>query len=113
MVAEIGRFRAQINDGAVYRLASRLNDGRRCVIEYPSKAVGQEALAGCANVHARLRFDDDGAPSWLVRVSRVSGFAVGLPVSLADYLIRSEYATLKFLENTSVPAPRAFAYNRG
>lgn len=79
------------------------------MIEYPSKAVGQEALAGCANVHARIRFDD-GAPSWLVRVPRVSGFAVGLPVSLAEYLIRSEYATLKFLETTSVPAPRAFSF---
>lgn len=41
---------------------------------------------------------------------RVSGFAVGFPVSLAEYLIRSEYATLKFLETTAVPAPRAFAF---
>lgn len=27
-----------------------------------------------------------------------------------DYLIRSEYATLKFLETTRVPAPRVFDY---
>ncbi|GAB1207380.1 hypothetical protein APSETT445_006096 [Aspergillus pseudonomiae] len=30
--------------------------------------------------------------------------------SLIDYLVRSEYATLKFLETTRVPAPRAFDY---
>jgi hypothetical protein len=45
-----------------------------------------------------------------MRVPRVSGFAVGLPVSLAEYLIRSEYATLKFLETTTVLAPRAFTF---
>lgn len=45
-----------------------------------------------------------------MRVPRVTGFAVGLPVSLAEYLIRSEYATLKFLETTAVPAPRAFTF---
>lgn len=33
-----------------------------------------------------------------------------IPQSLIDYLIRSEYATLKFLETTNVPAPRAFGY---
>lgn len=45
-----------------------------------------------------------------MRVPRVTGFAVGLPVSLAEYLVRSEYATLKFLETTAVPAPRAFTF---
>lgn len=45
-----------------------------------------------------------------MRVPRVSGYAVGFPVSLAEYLIRSEYATLKFLETTKVPAPRAFGF---
>ncbi|KAK7397617.1 hypothetical protein QQX98_013015 [Neonectria punicea] len=64
---------------------------------------------GCANYHARIRFGN-GSPSWLMRVPRVSGFAVGFPVSLAEYLIRSEYATLKFLETTAVPAPRAFSF---
>ncbi|KAI1127017.1 hypothetical protein F5Y10DRAFT_266596 [Nemania abortiva] len=107
--AEIGRLRAQINEKAVCKLASSLNDGKPCIIEYPSNVVGVDALAGCANVHARIRFSD-GSPSWLMRVPRVTGFAVGFPVSLAEYLIRSEYATLKFLENTAVPAPRAFSF---
>ncbi|KAI1204925.1 uncharacterized protein F4807DRAFT_300500 [Annulohypoxylon truncatum] len=109
IVAEIGRVRAQINEKAVCELASSLNDGKPCIIEYPSKVVGLGALTGCANYHARIRFGD-GSPSWLMRVPRVSGFAVGFPVSLAEYLIRSEYATLKFLEKTAVPAPRAFSF---
>ncbi|KAI1269963.1 hypothetical protein F5Y18DRAFT_372108 [Xylariaceae sp. FL1019] len=109
IAAEIGRLRAQINDKAVCEFASSLNDGRPCVIEYPSEVVGSGALTGCANYHARIRFGDE-APSWLMRVPRVSGFAVGLPVSLAEYLVRSEYATLKFLETTAVPAPRAFSF---
>jgi len=109
IAAEIGRLRAHINEKAVCELASSLNDGRPCVVEYPSKVVGLGALTGCANYHARIRFGD-GSPSWLMRVPRVSGFAVGLPVPLAEYLIRSEYATLKFLEDTAVPAPRAFSF---
>lgn len=109
MVDEIGRLHAQINEEAVCQLASSLNDGRSCTVEHPSKAVGLGSLTGCANYHARIRFGD-GSPSWLMRVPRVSGFAVGLPVPLAEYLIRSEYATLKFLETTAVPAPRVFSF---
>lgn len=44
---------------------------------------------------------------WLIRVPRVNG---SIPQSIIDYLICSEYATLKFLETTKVPAPRAFDY---
>ncbi|KAH6668416.1 hypothetical protein B0J14DRAFT_163622 [Halenospora varia] len=40
----------------------------------------------------------------------VASFAVGLPSSLVEYLVLSEYATRKFLETTTVPAPRAFSY---
>ncbi|KAJ0161066.1 hypothetical protein CTA2_6835 [Colletotrichum tanaceti] len=109
MLSEISLLRAQINESAACRLASSLNGGKPCILEYPSITVGQGALTGCANYHARIRFDD-GSPSWLMRVPRVTGFAVGLPVSLAEYLIRSEYATLKFLETTAVPAPRAFSF---
>lgn len=60
---------------------------------------------GGANYHARIRFADGSV--WLVRVPRVNG---SIPQSLIDYLVQSEYATLKFLETTSVPAPRAFDY---
>lgn len=58
---------------------------------------------GSTNYHAR-------APSWLFRVPRVASFAVGLPPSLVEYLVLSEYAALKFLESTAVPEPRVFSY---
>ncbi|KAI0882404.1 uncharacterized protein GGS22DRAFT_169306 [Annulohypoxylon maeteangense] len=108
IVTEINRLRSQINDAAVCELASRLNGGRSCSIEHSSK-VGSGALMGSANYHARILFHD-GSPSWLLRVPRVASCTVGLPDSLAGYLILSEYATLKFLEHTAVPAPRAFGY---
>lgn len=109
MIAEIKRLRSQINENAACELASSLNGGKPCVLEYPSKYVGLGALSGRANDHARIRFED-GSASWLLRVPRVTGFDVGLPVPLAEYLIRSEFATLKFLETTNVPAPQAFSF---
>ncbi|KAK1974792.1 hypothetical protein LZ30DRAFT_775110 [Colletotrichum cereale] len=95
----VGRLRAQVDDKAVCKLASSLNDGKPCVIEYLLKAVGLDSLTGCANYYASIRFNN-GSLSWLMRVLRVLGFAIGLPVTLAEYLICSEYATLKFLETT-------------
>lgn len=108
IVAEIDRLRSRINDLAVCELAPRLNGGRSCSIDYSSN-VGPGALMGNAKDHARIRFHD-GSPSWLIRIPQVASFAVVFPQSLAEYLILSEYSTLKFLETTAVPAPRAFAY---
>jgi aminoglycoside phosphotransferase (APT) family kinase protein len=99
--SEIDRLRSQINEAAVCTYASSLNGGRACNIEHTD-------LMGCANYHARIRFHD-GSRSWLLRVPRVTGF-IGGPEPLAAYLVVSEYATLKFLEKTTVPAPRAFGY---
>ncbi len=108
IVAEIHRLQSRTNDDAVCEYASSLNGGRSCTMEHSTK-VGADALMGGANYHARIRFDDGSTP-WLMRVPRVASCAVGLPESLAAYLILSEYATLRFLETTAVPAPRAFGY---
>ncbi|KAH6721851.1 hypothetical protein BKA61DRAFT_628080 [Leptodontidium sp. MPI-SDFR-AT-0119] len=81
--AEIKRLRSRINDAAVCKHASSLNSGRSCTIEY-SSTIGPGALIESANYHARIRFHDR-SPSY-------------------------EYVTLKFLETTAVPAPRAFSY---
>ncbi|KAI0393385.1 hypothetical protein F5Y17DRAFT_466935 [Xylariaceae sp. FL0594] len=123
IAAEIGRLRSRINEDAVCALASRLNDGKRCRIEYAAQVVGPRALMGCVNFHARIRFYDDwcsscsdpgscacSSTSWLLRVPRVTSCEVDVPESLAAYLVLSEYSTLKFLETTAVPAPRAFGY---
>ncbi|KAK2755077.1 hypothetical protein FQN54_006606 [Arachnomyces sp. PD_36] len=73
-----------------------------------SKTI-EGAMMGCANYHARIRFDD-GSRSWLLRVPRVTSVATALPSKLVDYLVLSEYTTLKFLEVTNVPTPRVFSY---
>lgn len=61
---------------------------------------------GCANYHGWLKFDN--GELWIVRIPR-TGFS-DVPPELVEYLVESEYATLKFLEPTKVPAPKVFAY---
>lgn len=61
---------------------------------------------GCANYHGWLIFEN--GEQWMVRIPR-TGFG-DVPPELVEYLVASEYATLKFLEPTKVPAPKAFAY---
>ncbi|KOC07642.1 hypothetical protein AFLA70_153g002250 [Aspergillus flavus AF70] len=100
--AEVKGIRAKINEKVVCERASKLNGGRKCEIEHPP-AWGRRSLMGCANYHAHIRFPADDSV-WLLRVLRIS------PQSLADYLIHSEYASLKFLETINVPAPRSFDY---
>ncbi|KAK4124805.1 hypothetical protein N657DRAFT_670696 [Parathielavia appendiculata] len=85
--------------------ASCLSHGRECTIEHGPTSVN--TMTGAVNYHTGVRFSD-GSPSWLIRVPRVARL---LPYSsLIDYLILSEYATLKFLKGTAVPAPKAFGY---
>ncbi|KAF9882817.1 hypothetical protein FE257_005124 [Aspergillus nanangensis] len=100
---EVKTPRAKINDSAVCERASDLNGGLKCEIEHPP-AWGRGALMGCANYHAHIRFAENGS-TWLIQVPRINS---NIPQELIDYLIRSEYAALKFLETTRVPAPRAF-----
>lgn len=105
MAAEIERLCSQINFDAVCDLASSLNGGRSCTIDQSTTTVAGAPI-GFANYHARILFDD-GSRSWLLRVPRIGA---AIPPAMVDYLILSEYATLKFLETTKVPAPRAFGY---
>ena len=107
IVAEISRLRSQINDAAVCRLVTSLS-GKTCTIQHSDK-VGPDALMGGSNYHARILFHDGSSP-WLLRVPRVTNFEAGLPESLVEHLVTSEHATLRFLENTKLPAPRLYAY---
>lgn len=61
---------------------------------------------GNANYHAWLTFDD--GDQWLLRtpITTFSDF----PDDMTEYFVASEYATLKFLEPTNVPAPKVFGY---
>jgi aminoglycoside phosphotransferase (APT) family kinase protein len=62
---------------------------------------------GGMNYHVEIRFED--GVSWLARIRRSN--ATSPPPDLRDHIIRSEVATLQFLEKTGVPAPRVFDFD--
>ncbi|KAI0389220.1 hypothetical protein F5Y17DRAFT_141186 [Xylariaceae sp. FL0594] len=57
--------------------------------------------------HASIVFSD--GVRWLARIPRTTSFS-DVPPDLVDYLVESEYATLKYLESLSIPAPRAHGF---
>ena len=101
--AEISDLLAQINMPALLKLASSLNNGSECIAN-----PGSTSMMGCCNYHLHIIFPISGQ-KWLVRVPR-PGYAKLHDVIDIEYQYASEFATLKFLENTAVPAPKAFAY---
>ncbi|TID06597.1 hypothetical protein CH35J_000501 [Colletotrichum higginsianum] len=61
---------------------------------------------GGMNYHVEICFDD--GVQWIARIRRFN--ATSPPAQLRDYIIRSEAATLGFLEKTGVPAPRLYDF---
>ncbi|KAI1928551.1 hypothetical protein LOZ53_002616 [Ophidiomyces ophidiicola] len=102
---EVSALLKQINITELVKVATALNKGEHCTFR-TNKHTGDDSMMGCANYHASILFDS--GEGWLVRVPRTSGSP--LPASSVEYLVSSEYATLKFLESTKVPAPKAFGY---
>ncbi|KAK3985046.1 hypothetical protein QBC44DRAFT_335714 [Cladorrhinum sp. PSN332] len=102
---EVSTLLSRLNRDALTRIASRLNGNKPCRFE-PGQYLGSGAIMGCANYHAWIVFPD--GERWLARVPR-TGFS-DVPPELVEYIVKSEYATLKFLEKTNVPAPKAFGY---
>ncbi|GAB1320893.1 Aminoglycoside phosphotransferase domain-containing protein [Madurella fahalii] len=99
--AALDRLRSEINLAAAAQYASELSDGRACSAEHTN-------MRGGLNYHVRIRFHD-GATPWLLRIPQFRGLDRA-PLSVIEQGLISEYATLKFLEGTAVPAPRAFGY---
>ncbi|KAF2218455.1 hypothetical protein BDZ85DRAFT_323144 [Elsinoe ampelina] len=81
--------------------ASSLRAGAACKFR-PSREVIGRNLLGCANYHAFVDFVD--GVQWLVRIPR-KDFS-DFPDDLVDYLVESEFATLKYLGSIGVPVPR-------
>lgn len=102
---EVDELLAKINIPELVQLASSLNNNRPCTFQ-PGKHLGDGAMMGCANYHAWLLFED--GEKWLIRTPRTNFSDV--PMDLLEYMMASEYATLKFLSSTNVPAPRAFGF---
>lgn len=59
---------------------------------------------GGMNYHIDIPFED--GVMWIARVRRFN--ATSPPPTVRDYILKSEVATLKFLEGTDVPAPKMF-----
>lgn len=102
---EVSELLSHVNTHELGRLGTQLNNGIQGKFQ-SGKYIGDGAIMGCANYHGWLIFDN--GDQWIVRIPR-TGFS-DVPLDLIDYLVASEYATLKFLERTEVPAPKVFAY---
>ena len=61
---------------------------------------------GGMNYHIEVLFED--GVTWLARIRRSN--ATSPPAALRDHIMRSEVATLKFLEQTAVPAPKVYDF---
>jgi aminoglycoside phosphotransferase (APT) family kinase protein len=96
---QIEKLSSSVNDNALCQVVAGLTGGKTCVIDYDA------AYMGGANYHPRIVFDDH-SPSWLVRMPRGGAW----PIALEECLVRSEYATLKYLEGTKVPSPKAYGF---
>lgn len=102
---EVELLLSQVNILELVKSASSLKGKKQCSFR-PGKHLGSGAIMGCANYHAWIEFED--GEKWLVRIPR-TGFS-DIPESLIEYFVVSEFATLKFLEKTAVPAPKAYGY---
>ena len=103
---EVTDLLTRIDVDALLQEVSRITGNNVICSFEPEKYLGAGAIMGCANYHGWIHFDD--GKKWIVRIPRAEYSDV--PETLIDYLVISEYATLKFLEDPKVPAPRAFAY---
>ncbi|KAF5016772.1 hypothetical protein F66182_11434, partial [Fusarium sp. NRRL 66182] len=102
---EVSELLSHVNSHELVRLAAELNNGIPCIFQ-PGKHSGINSTMGCSNYHCWLIFDT--GERWIVRIPRM-GFT-DVPADLVDYLVESEYATLKFLESVNVPTPKVFGY---
>ncbi|KAL8299179.1 hypothetical protein RB593_009178 [Gaeumannomyces tritici] len=68
--------------------------------------IARSAVMGSMNVHMEISFED--GVKWIARLRKLN--ATSPPPALRDYILGSEVATLKFLEQTTVPAPKVFDF---
>lgn len=104
--AEVEALLVLINVPELVRISSALRGGQLCHFSL-GKHLGTGSTIGCANYHAWIEFTD--VVRWIVRIPRTASFS-DIPSHLVEYLIESEYATLKWLEGCSFPTPIAHGF---
>ncbi|KAH9904130.1 hypothetical protein F4778DRAFT_734090 [Xylariomycetidae sp. FL2044] len=105
--SELAVLIKKINTQALASRASYLRQGMPCSIpplQYDWST--RNSVMGGMNYHIEVCFDD--GVKWIARIRRFN--ATSPPAALRDFIVRSEVATLKFLEQTNVPAPKVFDF---
>lgn len=104
---ELSKLIDKINTRALAARASDLRQGIPCSIPplHYDRATRSSVMGGM-NYHIEICFED--GIKWIARIRRVN--ATSPPAELRDYIVRSEVATLKFLEQTTIPTPRVFDF---
>ncbi|KJZ71636.1 hypothetical protein HIM_08948 [Hirsutella minnesotensis 3608] len=97
----------KINISALRARASFLRQGKPCSIP-PAKYDGasRSSVMGGMNFHVEICFEDGVV--WMARFRRSN--ATSPPTAIRNFIMRSEVATLMFLEKTSVPAPKLYDF---
>ncbi|RTE72690.1 hypothetical protein BHE90_012886 [Fusarium euwallaceae] len=104
---ELTKLIEVINTHALEARASHVRQGIPCsipLLQY-DRATRSSVMGGM-NYHIEVRFDD--GITWIARIRRFN--ATSPPAALRDYIIQSEVATLMFLEQTGVPAPKVYDF---
>ncbi|CRK43375.1 hypothetical protein BN1723_005627, partial [Verticillium longisporum] len=104
---ELTKLVGIINAHALAARASQLRQGIPCSIpslQYDRAA--RSSVMGGMNYHIEVRFDD--GIIWIALIRRFN--ATSPLAALRDYIIQSEVATLMFLGQTGVPAPKVYDF---
>jgi hypothetical protein len=104
---------AALNVDALISAASRVRKGIQCHILAFSRDLDPasrrnmiSSQTGGQNCHLDVEFDDD--VTWIARI-RLRDPTLP-PQAVQDYIFLSEVATLEFLAETAVPAPKVYHY---
>ncbi|OJZ85866.1 hypothetical protein ASPFODRAFT_81709 [Aspergillus luchuensis CBS 106.47] len=105
---EITRLLDSLNLSALLKRATYLRNGIACCSPQPLvyDRSKRSSVMGGMNYHIEILFAD--GVQWLARIRRSN--ATSPPPELRDYIICSEVATLRFLDNMKVRVPRVFDY---
>ncbi|KAJ6050201.1 uncharacterized protein N7446_005561 [Penicillium canescens] len=105
---EVAKLLAKINVAALTSRASYLRNGIGCSIlqklQYDPST--RNSVMGGMNYHVEISFED--GISWLARIRRFN--VTSPPLKLQEFIMRSEVATLEFLRETKIPAPKVFDF---
>lgn len=93
-----------MNDEILRRRASERNGGLNCEFD-PSDPLGQKRMCGM-HIHLRIIFSNGTA--WLARILRHN--YTSFSDDFSNLCLKSECATLKWLEDINVPSPKLYDF---